>query len=735
MREVAIAFEDVWKSYPSYFHISGGIKRVLFNLRATLRDLHCRRTALEKVNFEIYKGEKFGFIGNNGAGKSTTLGLIAGVLAPDQGNIRVNGRVSPLLELGSGFHPELSGRANILLNGVLLGLTQDEVRAHEQKIIEFAELGDFIDIPVRAYSSGMYAKLGFAVVAILKPEILLLDEILAVGDIAFQHKCQKVFEDFKTNPDVTMILVSHSLTSVQMYCDRAAWIQNKTVRMIGPAEEVIKEYQKSNMIQVQVPEVILPHLRAGVDELDCSAGPAEFVPEVLSGTPGTKVQIDLFPQDGSSPIYSWRLEPQLLFLKKENNNFSLNLANGESLPASINDAASEDKLPYGKLDFNMPYILSIRAEYAGSPQEPAVWLPVYANNEAREAFNRQKTMRIEAATGRGFPPHLWPGGKTVRIVARNIMTRDAVGNFAMEVAATLASYGIPVRLYAYASCRELTGVVSPLGELWRQVDPEDIIFYHYSTEDEFLPRISELNCARKVLYYHNVTPGHWFADCMPEFAQALDRTSEQYPLFSAFDAVAANSNFSLSNVLPYLAEDTPTAIYPPTMVPDKLQRITPMPVPLPQDKRVILWVGRVSPNKRPGMAIAVFKQLFSLRDDVALVMVVSGRRDFAHIATRFESDLEKLPSEYRENIILKEGLSDAELAYVYNNASLLLCTSGHEGYCLPVSEALSFGLPVAAFPQPAVEETMAGRGTVLPEDIMEAAKTINSILESAPVVN
>lgn len=246
MRDAAVVFEDVWKSYPSYTHVTGGIKGFLFHLPQALKGLRGRRTALEGLSFEIGRGENFGFIGHNGAGKSTILGLIAGVLSPDKGKVEVNDRVSPLLELGAGFHPELSGRVNILLNGVLLGLTREEVLEHEEKIIEFAGLGEFIDMPVRTYSSGMYAKLGFSVVANLKPEILLLDEILAVGDITFQHKCKAVFEEFRKKPDVTMVLVSHSLDNVVEVCDRAAWIEGKKVRMIGEAKEVVAAYKAVN---------------------------------------------------------------------------------------------------------------------------------------------------------------------------------------------------------------------------------------------------------------------------------------------------------------------------------------------------------------------------------------------------------------------------------------------------------------------------------------------------------
>jgi lipopolysaccharide transport system ATP-binding protein len=241
--DVAVVFADVWKSYPSYHRVTGGIKNFLFHLPEALRELRERRPALEGVSFTIRRGECFGFIGRNGAGKSTTLGLIAGVLSPERGTVRVNGRVSPLLELGAGFHPELSGRENILLNGVLLGLSKKEVLELEEEIIAFSELEEFIDQPVRTYSSGMYAKLGFSVISILKPEILLIDEVLAVGDLAFAAKCSAVIEGFRQNGDVTIVLVSHGLSDVANLCDRAAWIEDRTVKMIGSANEVVAAYE------------------------------------------------------------------------------------------------------------------------------------------------------------------------------------------------------------------------------------------------------------------------------------------------------------------------------------------------------------------------------------------------------------------------------------------------------------------------------------------------------------
>src|SRR5918911_1426586 len=187
----ALSFKHVSKRFPLYHHIRGGIKTFILHLPRSVHAFSHAHSflALHDVSFDLYRGEVLGIIGRNGAGKSTTLGLAAGVIAPASGTIEVHGRVSPMLELGGGFHPDLTGRENILLNGVLLGLSRGQVKKKIPAIIDFSELADFIDEPIRIYSSGMLAKLGFSVVAQLDPEILIIDEVLAVGGVPFLGKC------------------------------------------------------------------------------------------------------------------------------------------------------------------------------------------------------------------------------------------------------------------------------------------------------------------------------------------------------------------------------------------------------------------------------------------------------------------------------------------------------------------------------------------------------------------
>ncbi|MBD2462787.1 ABC transporter ATP-binding protein [Oscillatoria sp. FACHB-1407] len=251
MNEPIVAFDRVSKHYPLYRQIRG-VKNFLFNFSENVNVLkNDRFEALRDISFEVYRGENFGIIGNNGAGKSTTLGLIAGVLKPNKGRVIVNGRISPLLSLGAGFHPDLEGRENIVLNGVLMGLTRREILKKMDEIIEFSELGEFIDRPIRVYSSGMLARLGFSIVAHLDPEILLIDEVLGVGDIRFQKKCVDKMMTFQDS-HVTMIIVSHSIASVAKICDRVMWIENHTIKMIGDPIEVAESYCRSANVKIDL---------------------------------------------------------------------------------------------------------------------------------------------------------------------------------------------------------------------------------------------------------------------------------------------------------------------------------------------------------------------------------------------------------------------------------------------------------------------------------------------------
>jgi ABC-type polysaccharide/polyol phosphate transport system ATPase subunit len=197
--------------------------------------------ALKGVTFDVAAGKTFGIIGRNGSGKSTMLKLIAGIGKPTTGVVRVNGRVSALIELGAGFHPEISGRENVFINGMMLGLSKQEIAARFADIVRFAELEEFIDAPVKTYSSGMYMRLGFAVAINVDPDVLLVDEVLAVGDETFTHKCLDKFAEFRRRGK-TVLLVTHSLDMVTRFCDEALWLDGGVARLQGDPKRVIDTY-------------------------------------------------------------------------------------------------------------------------------------------------------------------------------------------------------------------------------------------------------------------------------------------------------------------------------------------------------------------------------------------------------------------------------------------------------------------------------------------------------------
>src|SRR3989337_3742325 len=238
----AIVLENVGKRFLLSFYRPDALKTALLHLPTALsRRQRWPFWAVDDISLSIRKGESIGIIGPNGSGKSTLLRIMSRISPPTRGKVTVHGRVSALLELGSGFHPQISGRENAILNAVLLGLSLKEAREVLPEIIEFSELGDFIDQPMRTYSSGMYVRLGFAVAVHVRPEILLVDEVLAVGDAEFQSKCFAHMEKLRAD-GVTIIMASHDLPSIQRYTDRAILLEPGQIAMEGRPADVLHHY-------------------------------------------------------------------------------------------------------------------------------------------------------------------------------------------------------------------------------------------------------------------------------------------------------------------------------------------------------------------------------------------------------------------------------------------------------------------------------------------------------------
>ena len=200
--------------------------------------------ALHDISFDIYKGDILGLIGLSGAGKSTLLKILAGVLKPTSGTVQVKGRIAPLIEVGAGFDPELTARENIFLNGAILGYSRQFLESKFDEILDFAELRDFVDVPVKNFSSGMYARLGFAIATMVEPDILIVDEVLSVGDFRFQEKCEKRIREM-IGHGVTIILVSHDSKLIKEMCSRVIWLEHGAIRKMGSTESICDEYEKS----------------------------------------------------------------------------------------------------------------------------------------------------------------------------------------------------------------------------------------------------------------------------------------------------------------------------------------------------------------------------------------------------------------------------------------------------------------------------------------------------------
>jgi ABC-2 type transport system ATP-binding protein len=248
VNQVAVDVDNVSKKFRIYKERNQTLKSAIMRGR---RSVHEDFWALKDVGFEIPEGSTFALVGDNGSGKSTLLKCMAKILYPDKGAIRANGRLAALLEVGSGFHPELSGRDNVYLNGSILGMDKAEIDSKFDDIVDFSGVSEFIDQPVKNYSSGMYVRLGFSVAIHVEPEILLVDEVLAVGDASFQDKCAEKFSDFRREGR-TVVVVSHSMPQLRNMADHAAWLSHGELKDVGQAQVVLEKYQDSARSDIRV---------------------------------------------------------------------------------------------------------------------------------------------------------------------------------------------------------------------------------------------------------------------------------------------------------------------------------------------------------------------------------------------------------------------------------------------------------------------------------------------------
>ena len=322
----AIELSHVSKIYRRYGgrHFST-LKSALLQ-RSALRDLRPSETfpALTDVSFTVPKGSTYGVIGRNGSGKSTALKLVAGITKPTIGTVKVEGRISALIELGAGFHPEISGRENVYINGIMLGLTKREIQERFDEIVEFAELQEFIDAPVKTYSSGMYMRLGFAVAIHVNPDVLLVDEVLAVGDEGFTHKCLDKFAEFRRRGK-TILLVTHSLSLVERFCDDAVWLDDGRVSSHGDPKRVVDayltavEHSESELMATTTARAVEAARPPGPDDAPPPEDPTSETTETTEGRWGSRdveiTEVTCLDRDGQASFVFHSGDPFVLKLK------------------------------------------------------------------------------------------------------------------------------------------------------------------------------------------------------------------------------------------------------------------------------------------------------------------------------------------------------------------------------------------------------------------------------------
>ena len=380
----AIEVKGLGKDYPKAGRRSEFFFKELFRRQATKSF-----TALDGLDFSLEEGKTLGIVGSNGSGKSTLLKIFSRVTLPSRGQIRLNGRVAPLLEVGTGFHPDLSGRDNVFLNGSLLGMNRREVQGRLDEIVAFSGVEDFLDQPVKNYSSGMYVRLAFAVAAHLRAEIMLVDEVLAVGDLAFQQKCLKKMEALSQSGR-TVLLVSHQLENLLKLCDQALWIEKGRQQMIGPTEEVATAYRRHMLHQASEQTVAERTDRRGsgalrLQELDLIGLDGKTLDSIRTDEPfrlRMKIDGEASAEDRAA------LRVQLNFYD-QNERFTGSLDSGQDFP-----------LPPEKGPFSVQMELPCCPLYAGS-----YWATARLLLDGRPADRVESALRFDVETGKDAWTH------------------------------------------------------------------------------------------------------------------------------------------------------------------------------------------------------------------------------------------------------------------------------------------------------------------------------------------
>lgn len=392
--DIAIKVEGVSKSFKLPHEKSGSIKSALLGWRKKKRGYE-NQHVLKDISFEIKKGEFFGIVGRNGSGKSTLLKLISQIYTPDEGSITVNGKLTPFIELGVGFNPELSGRDNVYLNGALLGFSREEMEAMYDEIVEFAELERFMDQKLKNYSSGMQVRLAFSIAIRANTDILVLDEVLAVGDEAFQRKCEEYFASVKKKKK-TIVLVTHSMESVRKFCSKAMLIRGGEIVSFGSPDDIASEYSLENLVTVSTgiskeKNSVNEQKEGPVKNLRVELLSGKRLSEdeevrvrvsysVMGGMP-TRVFLSLQDMDRNAPLFA---ASSPILRKKEVNvewNTTLNAINNTNIKVQISVRGGDNEILHFLPDSHSPVFALIRQDYE---DQKTTWAVMYNRGQWSE---------------------------------------------------------------------------------------------------------------------------------------------------------------------------------------------------------------------------------------------------------------------------------------------------------------------------------------------------------------
>lgn len=782
----AIVANNVHKRFKVYFDKGQSLKeKLLFQNR----NHYSERWVLNGVDLVVEKGQAIGLVGENGCGKSTFLKLLTKIMYPDKGEILIKGRVSSLIELGAGFHPDMSGRENIYTNASIFGLTKSEIDSRIASIIKFSELEKFIDNPVRTYSSGMYMRLAFSVAINVDADVLLIDEILAVGDANFQRKCFDRLKELKAS-GVTIVIVTHDSGVIQNFCDKAVWINEGKVEIFGDSTLVVDHYlnfmeQKrlgnEAIIQLsegtplasdadsvtEVEEVTqLPSqdyegnkdneyeepLKTAVDKL--KEWQLLAIENVYLAEKGFKGKVKKLIVDVVMKLVQPQLQKQSILNAK-----SIEILNktNEEIDDLYNkfifvNEVLQEKNHLIEISKNKIQDLSNTIKYFEETLQHKSYILDNTESQIEDLYNKtkyfdqilqEKNYIIENNQTRikelsndvsrliisnkylTKQDDMEPGFCVYQVIPV-LKTGDAIGNHAISLKKMLDKNQIKNAIY-YNEADENAKIYGKSIELMALPKKNDLILLHMAAENSFANIIDAYEC-NKVMIYHNLTPSHFFENANHFAFQSMNNAVAQVErLKDKLDYCIADSQFN-KDMLVAMGYTSPIEVIP-VLIDFAQYTLKPSEHLISQyvDGKInILFVGRIVENKKIDDLIRIFQYYYRTENSNSRLIIVG----------KFEQEDEyyqRLVNSTIENkdIIFTGYVTQEELNAIYSVSDVFMTMSEHEGLCVPLIEAMNFGVPIIAYHSSAIPSTLGKSGILVnTKNEVELALLINELTKN-----